>query len=226
MRRLGLSALILAAVLSGSACTTAGRLACASTSVVVSGAAGGVGGTVCAGAEDAFSFLEPLGLQLPHQVQIDLAPAMPAGLGEDVAACTSTASRRITLLQYPAFMRHEVWMGVPPQRALYRSIVTHEVVHAIVRCHVGDRKLAVAASEYIAYVAMFATMDPALRDRVLAAHPGTGFDHVSQATLLAYAFDPTGFGAEAWRHWVRAPDRVALLHRVVAGQAITEYERD
>ncbi len=179
-------------------CASSGPHVCEGPNVVVYGARQPVVNDVCAGARAAFDFLAPLGLDLPRELKIDVLSTMPRDIGTEVAACYSMASHRVSLLRYDVFARHERWLGVPPQRELYQSIVTHEVTHAIVSCHVGERPLGLTAAEYVGNVAMFATMDPAMRDRVLAANLGsTGFDDEYQVTLLSYVFNQTAFGVDA-----------------------------
>lgn len=100
------------------------------------------------------------------------------------------------------------------------------VAHAIVGCHLGERRLSLAAHKYLAYVTMFATLPAALRDPALAAMPGTGFDHPLQINTMVYAFDPQRFGADAFRHWRSQRDGAAFLRRVIAGEAIVDVVAD
>jgi hypothetical protein len=103
-------------------------------------------------------------------------------------------------------------------------VITHEVAHAIVGCELGERRISTPANEYVAYVTMFATMPPALRDRALAATPGNGFDRLEHINSMIYGFDPQRFGADAYRHWTRQRDGAEFLRRVIAGEAITDIE--
>lgn len=180
----------------------------------------------CAGARDAVAFLTPAGATVPDRIVIELVAEMPAGLPPGAVGCYAMASEHVVVLRFEAFERRRTWMGVPVERPMHRSIVTHEVAHAISRCHIGPRRLSLLAHEYLAYVTMFATMPPDLRDRVLAHYPGTGYDHDSQINILDYVFDPAAFGAEAYRHWVRHPDGTGFLRLVLEGRAIVDYERD
>jgi hypothetical protein len=76
------------------------------------------------------------------------------------------------------------------------------------------------ANEYIAFVTMFATLDPAHLELLLAAHPGIEFDSERELSFLAYALGPLRFGVMAYRHFLQQPDRVAFFRAVLARTAL------
>ena len=82
---------------------------------------------------------------------------------------------------------------------MYRSLVTHEVAHAVASCNFAIPEPPIQAQEYVAYVAMFSMMNPNLRERVLAENPGAGFDSQLEMNEIVYLFDPMRFGVEAYR---------------------------
>ena len=178
--------------------------------------------TACEGARDALAFLLPLGLESPDRVVVEVVEALPEGLRKEAVGCYAVGSRRVMVITPALFMQRGTWFGVPVSRALWRSVVTHEVAHAVVGCNVGERRLSGAAHEYVAYVTMFATMDAAIREKALTHLPGQGFDHTMQINGMIYAFDPMMFGAESYRHWLRQPDGGDFLRRTIAGTAIQE----
>jgi hypothetical protein len=195
--------------------------------VSVAGARDGAAQAICEGARDAFHFLAPLGLAQPLSLAIEAVESMPQELGRGVVGCFDSSSDRVVILRHDAFERRGRWLGVEPDLAVYRSVVAHEVTHAILRCHLADDdRLPRIAHEYAAYVVMLATLDPARLDLVLAAYPGEGVDHVSQITVLSYVFDPVAFGVEAFRHWRRQPDGLGFLRDVIEGKLIREMDID
>ncbi len=188
---------------------------------VTADAAGDVA-IACDGARDAWTFLRPLVAEPLPRLQIDLVHRLPPNLRADAIGCYAHETRRISVLTSRDFLARERWFGISPTRALYRSIVAHEVAHALVGCVLGERRLPSAAHEYVAYVTMFATMDDATREQVLAAMPAQGVDSVSKFNDITYAFDPMGFGVEACRHWRDQPEGLGYLRRIVAGELIPE----
>lgn len=195
---------------------------CVDAPAVVSGGDARGRALACGGVNDARRFLAPLGLDEPVQVPIHAVEQLPMDLRADAAGCYLARTRAVFVLTLQRFLERGKWFGVPVTEALYRALVAHEVAHAIVGCHLGERTLPSAAHEYVAYVTMFATMDPGLRARVLAAMPADTMDHDAEINDLRYAFDPMRFGVEAYRHWRRQPDGMAFLDEVIRGRIAPE----
>lgn len=193
----------------------------------VSGASANELEAVCDGARAAADFLAAAGASVPDRVAIEVVPALPEGLPADSVGCYAMQGRKVMLLRLEVLESRRTWLGATADRALYRSIATHEVAHAIARCQSGgSRPMSRLAHEYLANVAMYATMAPDLRERLLAAHPGEGWAHAAQINILDYLADPALFGANAWRHWASLDDGAGWLREVLDGTGIVEMERD
>lgn len=181
---------------------------------------------VCDGARSAIAFLQKAGLQPPEATTIELVEHLPADLDGKAMGCYIAASRRVMLLSYRAFMETRTWFRVPVGVSLYRSAAAHEVAHAMVGCNAANGRLPLAAHEYVAYVAMFATMEPGLRQRILAQHPGRGLANTLQINLFVYLVGPLKSATESWRHYLRQTEPAAWLRDIVAGQVVEEWPSD
>jgi hypothetical protein len=104
---------------------------------------------------------------------------------------------------------------------MYRSLVTHEAAHAVADCNFGIPHPTIQAHEYVAYVAMFAMMNPNLREEVMARNPGVSFDSEREMNAIIYMFDPMRFGIAAYRHYLEKGNGDAFLLRVLSGNALT-----
>ena len=142
---------------------------------------------ICNSAEDALAFFNRLDIELSHPVIIEIVPNLPDWISKTALGCYHEEEQKVIVLTFSAFEKREVWFGVPVDRSMYRSLVTHEVVHAVASCNFTISKPTIHAKEYVAYVAMFAMMNPVIRARVLAANPGVGFDRESEINDLTYA---------------------------------------
>lgn len=182
--------------------------------------------TACDGAHRALAFLARLGLDGPETVTVEIVPAMPGELAGKALGCYVPATKRILILSYAAFEAGGGWFRMPASRELYRAVAAHEVGHAVVGCQSEPRPLPVAAHEYVAYVVLFATMDPPLRAAILARFPGTGFRTSGQISDVAHVVNPNQFGVDAWRHFQRVADRERWLKRVIAGEVVPEAVAD
>ena len=176
----------------------------------------------CDGARRAMAFLASLGLATDTVIELEMQPKLPPGLRASAVGCYNRRTHRVTVLTYAEFLKRGTWFEVPVDRELHRSAVAHEVAHAVVGCQPGEAGLALPAHEYMAYAAMFGTMEPALRERVLANYAGTGFDNDAQINSLMYAFDPMRFGANAWKHFSQLADGRAYFRRILAGEVLRD----
>lgn len=180
----------------------------------------------CDGVLRALAFLARLGLDVPPSTTIDIVPRLPGDLGGRAVGCYLRDSRSILLLSFDAFRSGGPWFGMPPDEALYTAAAAHEMAHAVVGCHVGPAPLPVAAHEYLAYVVLFATLAPELRERLLARFPGKGFSSTLQINDINHIAQPNQFAVDAWRHYLRRPDRDAWLRQVIAGQVVQDLFGD
>ncbi len=178
---------------------------------------------VCEGAQRALDFLTKAGLKVPQETVIELVERLPGDLDGRAVGCYIPATRRVLLLDYRAFSETRTWFREPVDLELYRSAASHEVAHAMAACNAESERLPLAAHEYVAYVAMFATMEPRMRQRILGHFPGRGLANSLQINLLVYIVDPLQFAVDAWRHYLRKPDKAAWLREIVAGEVVPEW---
>lgn len=181
---------------------------------------------ICEGVDRALSFLASAGLSPPAGTMIEIVEKLPPELGDRALGCYLRESKTIQLLSHERFMAGGPWFRMPRDRELYRSLASHEMAHAVVGCHSGPAKLPIPAHEYVAYVALFATMEPHLRERLLANFKGTGFRSTLEINDINHLIDPSEFGVSAWRHYLKRPDKAAWLREVVAGRVVQEWPVD
>lgn len=181
---------------------------------------------ICDGVEDALRFFGRLGLALTHPLVIEIALDLPDELGDNAVGCYEEERQVVSILTFSSFERRAVWFGVPVSRSTYRSMVAHEVAHAVASCSFQISSPTLHAHEYVAYVAMLATMNPVVRAQILAARQGTGFEDLSEINELTYLFDPMRFGIEAYRHYLREEHGDPFLLKVLAGDALTNSIHD
>jgi hypothetical protein len=182
--------------------------------------------TVCEGVDRALTFLARAGLAAPAGTRIEVVGQLPGELAGRAIGCYLIETRTILLLDYEAFEALGTWFRMPVDRELYRAAAAHEMAHAVVGCHASPGRLPTAAHEYVAYVAMFATMDPAVRTRLLGKFQGRGFSSTLQINDITHIADPNQFAVDAWRHYLGRRDRAAWLREVVAGNVVQEFPKD
>lgn len=182
--------------------------------------------TVCEGVERALRFLARAGLASPPATTVELVQQLPPELGDRALGCYFRNAGKIQLLTYRQFEAGGEWFQTQRDRELYRALAAHEMAHAVVGCHSEPRQLPVPAHEYVAYVVMFATMEPGLRGRLLARFPGQGFSTTLQINTINHLANPSQFGVDAWRDYLRRPAREAWLRDIIAGHVVQEWPTD
>lgn len=177
---------------------------------------------VCEGARDAIVFLKSHGLDVTDTIVIELLTELPDSVDNSATGCYLESERRVLILVYPEFKKFETWFGVPVDRSLYRSVVSHEVAHAVADFNFTISKPSIQAKEYIAYITQFSTMEPELRDRVLEHFSGKAFEGDWQMSPIIYMFDPMGFGIRAYLHFLNLIDADEYIHSILNGEALLD----
>ena len=176
---------------------------------------------ICNGAGDALAFFERLDLQLTHPLDIVVASNLPEWMRKAAVGCYHQETMTVFVLTFPAFAERGYWFGIPIGPLMHRSLVTHEVAHAVARCNFTISEPTIHAKEYAAYVAMFVMMDPAMRARILMEYPRASFDSELEINEISYSFDPMRFGVAAYRHYLeQANGGDEFLLRVLSGSAL------
>jgi hypothetical protein len=176
----------------------------------------------CEAARNAIGFLASQGLDVTGDIAIDLLTKLPAAVSTSAAGCYLESERRVLILVYSQFRQFNTWFGIPIDRSLYRSLVPHEVAHAVAAYNFKISRPSIQAKEYIAYVTQFSTMETALRKRLLLQFPNEGFEGDWQMGTTIYMLDCMSFGVRAYRHFLKLASRRAYLDAILNGEALVE----
>jgi hypothetical protein len=176
----------------------------------------------CEGARDAIVFLRSYDLVVADNMVIELLRELPAEVSSSTAGCYLESERRMLILIYSEFRKFKTWFGIPIDRSLYRSVVSHEVAHLVADLNFTVSKPSIQAKEYIAYITQFSTMEPSLLERVLSNFACKAFEGDWQMSTTIYMFDCMGFGVRAYRHFLNLTDSDEYLHAIINGEALIE----
>jgi hypothetical protein len=179
---------------------------------------------VCTGAQRASQFFAFVGLQLGQPVHVQISDELPLGSARSAAGEYLPQKQQVHLLTYQAFQTFGHWFHTPISREVYRSLATHEVAHAITDAAFTFPQPSVHAREYLAYVALFATMPKALREQVLQALPGPPPGDEARLSLMVYLMDPMFFGVQSYRHYQQLlpGERPGFLQAVFDGKVFVD----
>lgn len=197
---------------------TAGKTRCEGVRVVVHGGVRADALLICDGARDAFGFFAERQLNTAVDVDVEITKELPQKVAASAFGCYHPERKRVYVLPYADFARRGDWFGVPIEPAMYRSLASHEIAHAVAACNFRDEQPSLAAVEYVGYVAMLSVMQPDLCSRVLAQNPGEGYDADLQINSMVYLMAPTRFAVESYRHYLRPENGTRYLSEVLAGR--------
>jgi len=176
----------------------------------------------CEAARDAIKFLACQGMDVSGDVAIDLVNALPVVVSRSAAGCYLESERRAVALVYSQFTKSKTWFGIPINRSLYRSLISHEVAHLLAHYTFKIPKPTIQAKEYIAYVTQLSTMEYGLRKQIVSHFNCKAFEGDWQMCSTIYMFDCMGFGVRAYLHFLNLANGRDYLQSILNGKVLIE----
>jgi hypothetical protein len=195
---------------------------CPHSNVVVHSTDRGDADAACEAASNALDFLAEQGLDTTGAVEVHLVSKLPMHCLGPSFGCYDHPNRRIYMLAFSACLKLRAWEELPLNRTLCKSLLTHEVAHAVAAANFSVPKPSLLAHEYLAYVTMLATMPSNQRERLLEQFPGQGFDSAAQMSVTFYLLNPLRFGTEAYRHFLKSSNGKAFIKEVLSGRVLSD----
>ena len=174
----------------------------------------------CTAGLEVSAFFRDLGLMKSDPVTLIIVENMPAEQGSNVMGYFTPENMQIRILSFAAFSNRGNWLGRPIDRPIYKSLAAHELAHALGWSNASVGPMSLRAREYVAYVVMFETMEPAYRSAILAETQGTGFTSDEQISEAYYYFAPFQFGVEAYRHYLLPGNGPSFLRAILRGEVL------
>jgi hypothetical protein len=106
---------------------------------------------------------------------------------------------------------------------LQRSLIVHEVAHAVADWNFKVSEPNFLAHEYIAYVFQISSMPKDLQSAILKHVEVPAFQDIDEINDIYYGLNPDYFGVKSYRHFMQTKERKALLHRFLAGEVIGDW---
>jgi hypothetical protein len=175
----------------------------------------------CSAAEHGLSLLKSCGISLRRPLHIEIMKELKHPTGLPALGFFDAKHERALIAQYENVS--SLVQGTPyavlPQPDLYRSLIIHEVVHAVMHQNLRRKALSRAAYEYPAYVLQIASFPPTVRDRFLQtvdrSTPHTDFLFSDSVLFM----DPFVFAARAYQHFGTSAKGCDHLVALLEGEA-------
>jgi hypothetical protein len=174
---------------------------------------------ICDAAAATRAFFRAHGVDIRHSIRIRASdhstdPTLPH-IGS--YSLTQKTIRLLGLMQAGHQLAQNRLFGLPLNDALYRSVVVHELAHAVADQHFVSRSPSLIAQEYIAYVAQLSTMDPVVREQILKTNKLAPYTDISEMSSTYYGMNPSGFGIKVYRHFISLDDPGRFLRGLLSG---------
>jgi len=175
---------------------------------------------VCKTIDTTFLFLTSQGLDTRAPLEIRMVDTLPPQCDRRSFACYDCRTRCIHMLKALQCLKLDFTAEVPMTTALCRSVLSHEIAHAVADANFLVDKPSRLAHEYIAYITQLSTMPAGMRQQVLERFPGNGFSNADEMSVDYYLLDPTRFGVQAYRHFMKPGNGKAFVGKLLAGKVL------
>jgi hypothetical protein len=117
----------------------------------------------------------------------------------------------------PPLVKDTPYADLPPHD-FYRSLIVHEVVHAVMHQNLKRAATSHAVYEYPAYAIQIESLPASVRDQFLKSFEQDAIraDAIFNDSVLL--FDPFFFAAQAYQHFHASANGCAHLHALLEGE--------
>lgn len=192
---------------------------CAEAPLHVTAATSSERSLVCSAAESALQLLGRCDISPRRPFRAQITNEIRHPFGDAVFGYFDSKHERVVIRPLETFwsLAQGTPFGELPPHDLYKSIIVHEIVHAVMHQSMNRPATNEAAYEYPAYALQIESLPPDVRSTFLRSlgdrGNGGGFlfnDFILQA-------DPFLFAARAYAHFKASPDGCARLRSLLEG---------
>lgn len=179
-------------------------------------------GLVCGAGEAVLLALATCGIDLQQRFQVAIVRRLPRGHSLHYLGYFDRGAGRVVVLEYPRCVEKTAAFGglfdLPMTPALYRSLLIHEITHAVIEQNKSASRLRKAAHEYAAYAIQLSTMDGELRRRILASYPHAAPIADRELSGLYHDLSPADFAVKAYLHFTMPDNGCDYLRDLLRGE--------
>lgn len=177
--------------------------------------------SVCRAAHHAIELLRQCGIETSKGINISVQEKLVHPSGFPVFAFFHSPENQIEITDFEAFkklIKPDSAYSKLPARALYESLIAHEVTHAIAYQLIQDSNCPNVAHEYIAAVIQMSSMDEDARQIFLDAFPRTTPVELEMFNDFTFYSSPQWFVANAYRHFYQTDKGCQFLLDILSGE--------
>jgi hypothetical protein len=192
---------------------------CREVPVDVSSASPGERYLACDAAAQALRRLARCNISPRTPLRIEMSSEVRRPLGGTIFGGFDPARENILVTRYENVARLVAGtpFGLLPQGEFYKSLIFHEVIHAVMHQNYKRPPANHAAYEYPAYALQIESLPRDVRERFLQAFDIGADKNEFRFSDAILAFDPFFFAARAYEHFGASADACTQLHALIDG---------
>lgn len=193
---------------------------CPDTSVEVAAESPGEHRLACSAAAEAVQRLAVCGITPRRPVRVQIMSEVLHPFRGAIFGLLDMKQERVLVTQeanVPALVDGTPYAALP-QRDFYRSLIIHEVVHAVMHQNLKRPALSQAAYEYPAYALQIDSLPASVREKFLQSFDQRAIKSASTFSDAILLFDPYFFAARAYLHFKASADECSHLAAILDGE--------
>ena len=193
---------------------------CTGIRVESQGLSGDETSLICRARNEVLAFFQSHGIEQRSPMLVKIIDAREIDARHPHIGSYSAEQKAVKLLSQKDTLglgNNFTLFGLPMDKSLYRTVVVHELAHAIADQNFGYADPSVVVQEYIAYVAQLGIMESEVKEEILTRAERTGFKDFDEMSCVYYAMDPGGFGIKAYLHFLTLPNPSEFLQQLLSG---------
>jgi hypothetical protein len=194
---------------------------CTEGPVHVTGASATERRLACSAANQLLQLLAHCQITPRRAPYIEISKEVRQPLGRPIFGLFDVKRQRVVVTRFaniPGLVKGTPYGGIPLED-FYKSVVVHEVVHAVAHQLLKRPASSLAAYEYPAYALQIASLPPTTRDEFLRSFGQIAVGPGSLFTDSLLYFDPFFFGARAYQHYRKSANGCRGLAALLEGDA-------
>ncbi len=175
---------------------------------------------VCDAVKDVNKVAKKIGLSEGLDVSVSIIDRLTIGYIGTPIALFEPANKKIQVLSMAGYKKSLLNYVIFDQKIdteLFKSIIIHELAHALAWNNMKTRRLNRGLHEYFAYVIQFALLDNIHRDKIIASTDVKAYTDLSEITEVYYYLSPKIFAIKSYKsylHFANSKDGWAHLSSI------------
>ncbi len=159
---------------------------------------------VCDSVNDVIEIAKKIGLSEELNISISIVDRLIINNTVQLLAFFNPNTMEIQVLSMDACKKtfgNEVVFGQEIDKELHRSIIIHEIAHALFWNNMGNKVIVRELHEYFAYIIQLALLDKSHRDKIIYSSNVPAYSNRSEISEEYYLLNPTYFAVKSYLHF-------------------------